>query len=79
MYLLQILDLKQISEHIENRSGFQWVVFDIPNFWGDWMAKRKYTHKKGRIVTIEHGSIADEIEHDLAPYSKYKTRRKRLI
>lgn len=40
--------------------------------------KRKYTHRKGKIVPLEHGSILDEIDHDLSPYAGgYKTKRKK--
>jgi len=43
------------------------------------VAKRKYTHKKGRLVPVEHGSIIDELDHDMggSPLSGYKTKKKR--
>ena len=40
--------------------------------------KRKYTHIKDRIMPIEHGSIADEIEHAVSPaFGKYKTKKRK--
>ena len=41
--------------------------------------KRRYTHRKGKIVPIEHGNIADEIDHNLGgtPLSPYKAKRRK--
>ncbi len=40
--------------------------------------KRKYTHIKGTIIPVEHGSIIDELEHANSPgLGRYKTKKKR--
>ena len=40
--------------------------------------KRKYTHKKDRPFPMEHGSMADDLEHAYggSGFGRYKTRRK---
>ena len=40
--------------------------------------KRRYTHTKGKLVPVEHGSMIDIIEHELSPsFRSYKTKRKK--
>ena len=40
--------------------------------------KRKYTHRKGRVIPAKHGSILDEIYHNLAPkIGPYKSKRRK--
>jgi len=42
--------------------------------------KRKYTHRKGRIIPVRHGSILDDLDHASSPYGgPYKTPRKKKI
>jgi hypothetical protein len=41
------------------------------------MAKRVYTHRKGRPMPVEHGSVIDELDHNVSPeLGSYKTKRK---
>jgi len=38
--------------------------------------KRVYTHKKDRMIPVEHGSILDELDHAMSPHAgPYKTKR----
>ncbi len=41
--------------------------------------KRKYTHKEDRIMPVEHGSVADDIDHMYggSGIGPYKTKRKK--
>ena len=40
--------------------------------------KRAYTHRKGKILPVQHGSIMDELDHNLSPdLGSYKTKRKK--
>ncbi len=40
--------------------------------------KRGYTHRKGKIMPVGHGSIMDEIDHTLSPTGgSYKTKKKK--
>lgn len=42
--------------------------------------KRSYTHRKGRIIPVEHGSFLDKVDHNLGGtgLSNYKKKRKML-
>ncbi len=43
--------------------------------------KRPYTHIEGRPIPVQHGSLLDEMDHDLggSGASTYKTKRKKNI